>query len=551
MDACKTLYINEDNAHFYIGHPAEDMSLAGLNALVDRYAQSDRLAGILFNVNVQRALFDSRAWEPLYHDYDPDRGDDQPALAWLPPEQRKLRPGCHGRTWVHNLWLLKHRGLDHFAVWLERCRHHDVEGWLSVRMNDCHHNDSEDAFWHPTLWRDRPELRRASYRPEGWFEGAFDYGKPEVVNHHLVLLKEVTERYDLDGLEIDWVRWVRHFRPGSEERNASILTQVMRTARALTEAAALRLGHPVNLAARLPADLTNALTLGYDIPAWAREELVDLITLAPFFNQPFYDWRIDLWRAVLGDKITILCQPESLAHANPYVNGSGSIQDYRLHYGACAAALERGADGIYLFNDCYREGPLDTMSQKEPGQLDTLLTVAPDAERLREHPRRHMVSYPQISGPGMPTGSVLPIPIRRTERSFEFGRHHTDLVTLRIPLGPKPQNAPLRLILGFDAETPQTLADDTTLWLNSQPVESEQETWARSAKKDKSDRETDGLAERLPELVAMAIACDLPHGMVQDDTNVIELLMPRAPGNLVWAEIEVEELSETGDRNAR
>ncbi|RMD73432.1 MAG: hypothetical protein D6820_18600, partial [Lentisphaerae bacterium] len=176
----KNLIINEDNAHFYISHPPQDMTEEGLTRLVQTYAASENLKAITFNVNVQRALFHSEVWEPLYHDYDPDGPPDQPALQWLPPHQRELRPGCHGRTWVHHLWLLHARGIDHFKVWLEACRRYGVEGWLSVRMNDCHHNDHKDAFWHPTLWRERPDLHRAPYRDEGWFEGAFDYGKPEV-----------------------------------------------------------------------------------------------------------------------------------------------------------------------------------------------------------------------------------------------------------------------------------------------------------------------------------------------------------------------------------
>lgn len=52
------LYINEDNHHFYGHHPPEDMSVEGIRRLVDFYAEGTQVAGILFCVNVQRALFD-------------------------------------------------------------------------------------------------------------------------------------------------------------------------------------------------------------------------------------------------------------------------------------------------------------------------------------------------------------------------------------------------------------------------------------------------------------------------------------------------------------
>ncbi len=52
-------YFNEDNHHFYGAHPPQDMTVEGLNRLVDCYAEGTQVTGILFCVNVQRALFES------------------------------------------------------------------------------------------------------------------------------------------------------------------------------------------------------------------------------------------------------------------------------------------------------------------------------------------------------------------------------------------------------------------------------------------------------------------------------------------------------------
>ena len=45
---------------------------------------------------------------------------------------------------------------------------------------------------------------------------AFDYGREEVRAYHTKLVKELIERYDFDGLELDWMRFGFHFRPGYE-----------------------------------------------------------------------------------------------------------------------------------------------------------------------------------------------------------------------------------------------------------------------------------------------------------------------------------------------
>ncbi|HIM55861.1 MAG TPA: hypothetical protein EYM39_04070, partial [Candidatus Latescibacteria bacterium] len=64
--------VNEDIAHFYANHLEEEMTAQGCEALVDFYAQFPDVVQLLFCANVQRALFNSRAWERAYDGYDPE-----------------------------------------------------------------------------------------------------------------------------------------------------------------------------------------------------------------------------------------------------------------------------------------------------------------------------------------------------------------------------------------------------------------------------------------------------------------------------------------------
>ncbi len=518
--AVRRLWINEDNAHFYDGHPSDEMTESGVRALVDRYADYGGAAGLLLCVNVQRALFDSRAWEPLYADYQPDGPDDQPCLAWLPPEARAMTPDRRGRHWVHNLWLLRARGVDHPAVWLDQCRRRGIAGWLSMRMNDCHHNDAPDAFWHSTLWKTRPDLRRAGARDGDWFEGAFDYGQSEVVAHHLALVRELCERYDFDGLELDWVRWVRHFRPGGEQAGRSALTGFMREARRLTAAAGARRGRPVQLGVRLPSDPAVCLQWGYDILAWAREGLADQIALAPFFQQAEYEWPVELWRAIFGPSARLLCQSESAFRPYPDIGASDLLLDYAFLFGSASSAFERGADGIYLFNECYRMAPDDRIARENPGLLEILFGRLADRAALREMHRRHPAGYAQIVGPGAADGAPLPAPLTKPDGHWSFNRHGR-IIALRICLGGGPARQPLRLELGFD--TPLA-ASELRVWLNGRPLA--------------ADLEPGGLLR--PRAATTVLAFGVPREIANDDVNIVELLPPpRAPGRVVWAELVV------------
>jgi hypothetical protein len=126
--------INEDNAHFYTLRHPEQMTEDELKGVIDFYSASGNVKSIMFCANVQRALFDSKVWQPLWDGYEPEGDENQPFLQWIDnPKEKTLEVPNHGRLWVHNLWLLKERGIEHLKVWLAHARNCGVEGWLTVR----------------------------------------------------------------------------------------------------------------------------------------------------------------------------------------------------------------------------------------------------------------------------------------------------------------------------------------------------------------------------------------------------------------------------------
>ncbi|MBU4285883.1 MAG: hypothetical protein KKD76_03150 [Verrucomicrobia bacterium] len=517
----RAIYINEDNHHFYGCHPPEDMTPEGVDRLVDTYAEGTQVAGILFCVNLQRALFDSRVWESFWADYNPALGEDQPCL----------KRG-HG---VKNHLLLRERGIDQFARWLARCRHHGIEGWLTMRMNDCHGleeyarrypgADEHVMEWPSTFWCQHPELRRAPYRWERSFEGAFDYGKAEVRDHHLALIRELFERYDMFGLELDWMRWVMMFAPGHECAGRVILTDFIREVRRLADACAQRLGHPVKLAHRVPAHPEACLALGYDVATWVREGLADMLTLSSMLGAANFDYPLEIWRAMVGDKVTLLAHAEAVAQPYP----EQSVISYELLYGAAATALHRGADGIYLFNECYREGD-------DPELLHHMLTHVGNIETLQQFNRRHAVTFPQVYAAGQSKRTVLPIPLRVPKIGCDFGRLEEN-ITLRINIGPSLHAGRAVLRLGFSPNIPVSAFETMIVRVNTQPVvRCDAPQWnsisADLARRNKWNTD-------LPTSVGAALWYDLPLTALHADVNVIEFVPPQIDGTLEWAEVLV------------
>ena len=207
------LVINEDNSHFFGSRKPEAMTLAGLNAFVDQYAGS-AVTHLFLCPNAMRASFRSGSRDAIW---DPVGGKEPTG------------------TWPQNAKRLFQAGLDPYEVWIGRCRQKGISPWLSMRMNDVHCVDEPDNFMHSSFWRDHPEFWRA---PNGsaspWVNRAMNYAHAEVREHQLRFVAELFERYDPDGLELDWMRFGYHLTPGREREEGEILTEVMRVARSPT-----------------------------------------------------------------------------------------------------------------------------------------------------------------------------------------------------------------------------------------------------------------------------------------------------------------------------
>ena len=508
--------VNEDIAHFYANHLEEEMTAEGCDALVDFYARFPDVTQLLFCANVQRALFASRAWEPIYTGYDPEAGPDQPVLRFLDnPLDRELTLGSQGRYWLHNLYLLEQRGVDHLARWLARCRQRGLEGWLSMRMNDGHFYHVLDAFWHPSFWRERPDLWVV---PNDQTAGgrAFDYTHSEVREHHLALVRELLERYDLDGLELDWIRGYPYFPAGTEPERAAILTEFVAEVRQLARAAATRWGHPVKIGARVPTRIESGRLLGTDGLTWAREGLVDQLVLSSRVSVIEFDVPVGQWRRELGDRpVSLVVQFGTNTLPFPgarQYGGAGLAQATpELLRGAAGAAYHASADGVYLFNHCYFEA--------EPSRRDwyqRILESIGSTAALAGKPRRHAITYPEIVGPGESEGAALPAPI-----------HGGQGARFELCVSPLPDMNWAAVVIGFERGRPSPPPLDLVVRINGHVCR-------YLAVVPPSEAPFD-----LPPLAETRMTFVAPKGTVTEGRNAVEVSCGCGEGVIVWCEVSV------------
>jgi hypothetical protein len=233
--------------------------------------------------------------------------------------------------------VLEEAGIDRIQLALDRAHLRGLEFLGGLRMNDRHEKSNA---WHAS----HPDWQL----PE--FPGGMDYRHAGVRDTVLQFVDEFLERYDVDGLELDWQRWCHVFRPAEAESNAPLLTDFVRQVRRRLDAAATRRGRArLLLGVRVPQSLTECRGLGYDVAAWIQTGALDFVCPSDFFYTDF-STRVEEFVALArGTGVRIY------PALHPMIGWGNDHQNLKLaNYRAAAkSAFEFGADGLQLYNFHY------------------------------------------------------------------------------------------------------------------------------------------------------------------------------------------------------
>ena len=179
----------------------------------------------------------------------------------------------------------------------------------------------------------------------------FDYGRAEIRKYNMKLIRELAEKYDFDGLELDWMRFGFHFRPGYESEGVIILNEFTKKVRQLLDEWEQKRGHKICLGARVPSRPHTSIGLGMDAITWAREKWIDMLVLTPFFRTIETDMPIEIWKRLLEDtEVALATGLEVLIQSYLGCSSGNQTNSLETVRGASASMLDRGADRICLFN---------------------------------------------------------------------------------------------------------------------------------------------------------------------------------------------------------
>ncbi len=322
----------------------------------DVYPDIDRAAAAgvtTFSISPNNGMvmsFPGRITRMLGDDADPD-------VQKQIEQQGRSRPGTLARAALNYRGFVE-QGRDAVDIVVERARQKGMEVFLSFRLNEVHGVDHPNRFPSSLIisrfWKDHPEYHigrpgdplpqlyrdilgpRTSPVVGSWLPGGLDFAHDAVRQRRLAQIEECLERFDVDGVELDFQRFPMFFRPGQEQQNLDRMTDFVRRLRERTREFGRRRGRRILLSARIMARPEQNRAVGLDVFRWANEGLVDFLIVSHYLRNDF-PLPVREYRRLLPESLPLYASIEVEPKAETYRTLARQLYD-------------DGVDGLMMFN---------------------------------------------------------------------------------------------------------------------------------------------------------------------------------------------------------
>jgi hypothetical protein len=325
---------------------------------------------------------------PYPRSFEPADGHHEPATA-DEHEQWCLK---HNKFWLRGIKKLSDAGLDLVEIVRARCKMHHMPFYVGFRMNDRHAGSGTQTSFYPRveqMGRDHPEWTLKEY------PGGVDYKYEGVRNAVLEFVAEAIARYDLDGMELDWMRWCHMFQSSEAAENAPLLTDFIRKVRNLLDEAAAQRGRDrLPLGVRIASTMDECTNLGYDVAAWIGEGLLDHICPSDFY---FTDDNCPVEDFVALTKGTE-CKVYPSIHPGVSWGNQQGLMNIETYRAAARNFYAYGAHGVSPYNYMYHWGKIRSDSYPGPVAMwpnaMSFLTELRDGDLIAKGNRHYLFHSP-------------------------------------------------------------------------------------------------------------------------------------------------------------
>jgi len=388
---------------------------------IDLQEGESQIKAIAYDIFCQFSAVDSKVWTDYYE-------------IWKRKTENGV-PVCYDYQYKAQSILNKTYGIDPFEVWFARTRERGMEAWMSIRMNDCHCPDETACFLRSDFFYEAREKGWMIGDQYGYYRHCFDYAVPEVREKMLAYIEEQLGRYDVDALEMDFMREIHCFDYLNCPDKAEIMNAFVRNVKKLVDAASLKWNHKIKLTARLMRDIEQNLVFGFDAATWVKEGLVDHINITPRWESCDSDMPVAEWKKRFPEIEISAGMEVKVGHARPDMVGYTTAD---VVNGMAANYISQGADEIYLFN--YFLNPRENNKYLLERELDIYKRCG-IAETVFASKRRHIVMFQDMVPKGCKGYRPLPLKIEGEG-------------TLEVSTGYIPEGKQARLVVGFSKGCP-------------------------------------------------------------------------------------------------
>ncbi len=256
---------------------------------------------------------------------------------------------------------------------LRLCRERGLPFFPRVRMNSHYVIDPRHPGYgnyrrrHPDRLIARPGERFAEGTIEHGIGTGLDYAHPGNRAFVTRIIRECFERFDVDGVELDFMRHPAFFRVEEGYANRHYMTGLVREVRARMQAVSADRGRRLLLGVRVPPSIADCNRVGLDVVRWLEEGLVDIVVVGGGFIS--FETPVDEFVAAAAGTGALVygC-----------IEATRDSDDRKLR-ALALRWLEDGAHGVYLYN----------FFTRSPGWNRRIASELTDREKLRRLDKRY------------------------------------------------------------------------------------------------------------------------------------------------------------------
>jgi hypothetical protein len=361
-------------------------------------------------------------------------------------------------------------GGDMIKVFVDRCRQQGLAPIITFRLKDEHNIENLDSQWVSRFFFDHQDWRLDDSPRAVFGKRGLNWIFPEVPQERLRLLTEIAENYDIDGIELDFMRFFPFFDVESTtySQRRDVMTGFIRSVRELLDRT-VSVGRYRYLSIRVPNRLQEYESLGIDLAQLDREGLIDIINLSPSYVSQVES---DITKVcAMAPKTAVFYEITHAASRGPSPSWGQYGDDYPIRnttdqqfYTAANLAYARGAQGISLFNFAYTRPSSRSGTHSIGGSIGReppyhVVEHLEDPEYLSKQPQHYWIPYWWKTGYN---GRQFQLP-----ESFAVGSEHAVELDMELPKVPATG---ARLRIRYVGGTPVLSATEPLPYYRGRPT---------------------------------------------------------------------------------